>query len=215
MSLLCGYPIGAKAIANSDADVYAATKMFSFCATASPIFMLATVGAKLLRSPVATLIIFISHIFSAVINGLIYRTNNVTKISENKQLFRAGDFGNIITDSALSVISVGGLVALFYMLADMLKSMLPISLSDNLAIAFLIGLLEMTNGIFSVCNIADITTATVLVSALLSFGGMCVLLQCYSYLGQKNVKVADVLKSKFTQCILATLISLCLVKILM
>lgn len=213
MSLFCGYPIGSKAIADSSADTATATQMCSFCSTAGPIFMIATVGSKLLQSNAATAIILVSHIASAVTNGLLYRRKQTVELTQTARAFQAQDFGNTVTDSALSIISVGGIIALFYMLADMLKSFLPVNLQNNLAIAYGIGLMEMTNGVFAVCKLTNAATATVLCSGLLAFGGMCVFFQCYAYLGRKNIKVFDILKMKLTQSALATLFSFCLVKI--
>lgn len=206
-SVLCGYPIGAKAVADSNANVEAATAMCSFCSTAGPIFMIATVGAKMLQNTTATIILLTVHILSALINGLLYRRKFVEFDIEHEAKFAARDIGDTITNSALSVISVGGLIALFYMLTDMIKSLLPTSIADSLVTAFIIGLFEMTNGMFGVCKIIDVITATVLCSALLSFGGLCVFAQCYAFLGAKLVKPFKLIKMKITQAAIATILS--------
>ena len=214
MSLLCGYPIGAKAVSDSNADTTTATRMCSFCSSAGPIFIIATVGAKLLQNTTATIIIVVSHFLSVILNGLIYRRKDkAINLSEVDAHFNPEDFGNTITNSALSIISVGGLIALFYMLADMIKNILPASLSDNVAVSFVIGLLEMTNGILGVCKLTDVATATVLCSTLLAFGGICVFLQCYAFLGKKKIKAFEVFKMKLTQSAFATILSFVLVKI--
>ena len=212
-SLLCGYPIGAKAIADSNADATTATRMCAFCSSAGPVFMIATVGAKLLQNTVATLILVAVHLLSVIANGLIYRSKNACQFLENDSSFSAEDFGNTITNSALSIISVGGLIALFYMLSDMIKSFLPSSISDSLVVSFTIGLLEMTNGVFGVCKVTDVATATVLCSTLLALGGMCVFFQCYAFLGKKKIKAVDVIKMKLTQSAFATIFSFILVKL--
>lgn len=212
-SLMCGYPIGAKAIADSKADTTTATRMCAFCSSAGPIFVIATVGAKLLQNTVATIILITVHILSVIANGLIYRRKGTTELLENDTGFKPQDFGDTITNSALSIISVGGLIALFYMLADMIKSFLPSTFSDSLVVSFAIGLFEMTNGIFGVCKQTDIATATVLCSTLLALGGMCVFFQCYAFLGKKNIKAVDVIKMKLTQSAFATIFSFILVKI--
>ena len=214
MSLLCGYPIGAKAIADSNADEESATRACSFCSTAGPIFMIATVGAKLLQSTVATAIVIVAHILSALLNGLIYRKKQDAELLDGNDGFSAQDFGNTITNSVLSVLSVGGLIALFYMLTDMLKSFLPQAVSGSLAFSYAVGLLEMTNGIIAVCKQADVACATVLTSSLLALGGACVFLQCYAFLGIKKVKAVDVIKMKLTQSAFATILSFVLVKLL-
>lgn len=215
-SILCGYPVGAKAIADSNADCHTATLMSSFCSSAGPIFMFATVGSKLLQNTIATVILIVTHFLSVVINGLIYRAyKSQVKIIEDNTTEQSVNLGDIITNSALSVISVGGLIALFYMLTDILKSLLPYSLQNNLAIVFCLGLLEMTNGIFGVCRITDVATATVLCSTLISLGGLCVFAQCYAFLQKKEVRLFSLIKMKVTQAALSTIISFILVKICM
>lgn len=213
MSLLCGYPIGAKAIADSDADETTATVTSSFCSTAGPVFIIATVGAKLLQNIRATLILVVSQFCAAIINGLLYRSIQIVRVSEKQSEFKADDIGNTITNSVLSILSVGGLIALFYMLADMLKTFLPVSMQDSLVVAYAIGVFEMTNGVFAVCQLADVSTATVLCSSLLALGGMCVFFQCYAFLGQKKVSPVSILKMKLTQSAIATVVSFCLVKL--
>lgn len=176
--------------------------------------MIATVGAKLLQNTSATIILIVTHYVSVVLNGAIYRKKNSSvALPETNRRLRTEDFGDTITNSALSIISVGGLIALFYMFSDMIKSILPSTFSDNLAVSFAIGLLEMTNGVFAVCKLADVATATVLCSGLLALGGACVFFQCYAFLGQKKVKAVDVVKMKLTQSAFATILSFILVKI--
>ena len=133
--------------------------------------MIATVGAKLLQSTIATVIVICSHLLSAILNGLIYRKKEYAELLDANEGFKAKDFGDTISSSVLSVLSVGGLIALFYMLTDMLKNLLPTSVIGNLVFCYAVGLFEMTNGIIGVCNLADTATATVLVSSLLALGG--------------------------------------------
>ena len=214
-ALLCGYPMGAKAISDSNADVDTATRMCAFCSTAGPIFMIATVGAKLLQNSVATAIVVFSHFLSAIINGFIYRRREQIVLDRNSDKLVAEDLGNTLTSSVLSVLSVGGLIALFYMFSDMLKSFFPQTIADSLPIAYAIGILEMTNGVFAICKSADLITATILCSGLLALGGMCVFFQCYAFLGKKKINAINVIKMKLTQSAIATIVSFCLAKLLL
>lgn len=211
-SLLCGYPIGAKAIEESGASPKTATQLCSFCSSASPVFVVVTVGTKLLQSTAATIILFSSHLLSTVINGLLYRKKCEEKVCRATE-FHAEDIGNSVTSSMLSVLSVGGLVALFYMLSDIIKSYMPQPLSQSVATSFALGLLEMTNGIVSICAVCDTLCATVLSSFLLSFGGMCVLAQSLAFLGKCKVHILRFLQMKFTQGSVATLLSFVLCKL--
>lgn len=212
VSLLCGYPLGAKCIADSNLDSQTATQICSFCSSASPVFVVATVGAKLLQSTTAALILLAAHLLSTVVNGILYRKKSDFQ-TELQSEFQMADIGNTVTSSALSVISVGGLIALFYMLTDMVKSFLPQPLSQSLALNFTLGLLEMTNGIISVCNSCDLFCATVLSSFLMSFGGMCVFAQSMAFLSAKQVKVSRFLQMKLTQGFVATILSFLLGKL--
>lgn len=175
--------------------------------------MIATVGAKLLQNTTATVILVLVHFLSSIANGFLYRSKVSLNLIENDGEFTPEDFGNTITNSVLSIISVGGLIALFYMLSDMIKSFLPSNLCNSLVVSFAIGLLEMTNGVFGICKLTDVATATVLCSTLLALGGMCVFFQCYAFLGQKKIKAVDVIKMKLTQSAFATIFSFVLVKI--
>ena len=169
--------------------------------------MIATLGAKLLQSVAATAIVVSVHIASAILNGLLYRRKRTDGAIEYNNELSAQDVGATVTNSALSVLSVGGLIALFYMLTDMIKSLMPTSISNSAVTSFVIGLFEMTNGLFGVCSSTDVASATVLSSALLSFGGLCVFVQCYAFLGAKRVKPLQLLKMKATQSAIATILS--------
>lgn len=208
LSLICGYPIGAKAVTDSKTDAETAAAMCSFCSSASPIFMIATVGAKLLADTAATVILVVSQILAVIINGLLYNAGRkgVTSVKIDNKL-RPSDVGDTVADSALSVISVGGLIALFYMLSDMIKSYLPKTAGDSIITSYAIGLFEMTNGVIAVCRQANAAAAVTLSSGLLAFGGACVFLQCYSYLGKAGISARGLLKMKITQSAAATVIA--------
>lgn len=213
ISLLCGYPMGAKAIAESRFTKQTSTTLCSFCSTASPVFVIATVGAKLLKNATATWILALSLWFSAIANGLLHRNASQEK-SRLMRTLGAGDLSDAITSAILSVLSVGGLVALFYMLTDIAKAFLPSNLANSPAISFAFGLLEMTNGIVSICATSNTMAATVASSALLSFGGACVFLQSLALLGG-NVRPLKFLQMKATQAGISALVSFVLCKIFM
>lgn len=200
-SLLCGYPIGAKAISESVLGEDEVACACAFCSSASPVFVVATVGASLLQSKEATLILAFSHLISTVVCGLVFRKKRRSEetYKKNSDVFSFKDLGNTLTSAVLSVLSVGGLIALFYMLTDMIKSILPQAVAQSAVTGFLLGLLEMTNGIISVCAECDLFCATVLCSFLLAFGGMCVFAQSMTFLSAKGLKPQKYLGIKIVQ----------------
>lgn len=213
ISLLCGYPMGAKVIAEGRFSKQTSTTLCSFCSTASPVFVIATVGSKLLTNPTAAWILALSHVLSAVANGLLHRNASQEK-SQLKLSLGVGDLSNAVTSAMFSALTVGGLVALFYMLTDMVKGCLPSNLANSPVTNFTLGLLEMTNGIVAICAASNTITATVACSFLLSFGGACVFLQSLALLGD-NVRPLKFLQMKATQASISAMISFVLCKILM
>lgn len=207
-SLLCGYPIGAKLIAESNLSCDEATQASAFCSSASPIFVTVTVGTKLIGNTAATAVLLVSHFLSTIFCGLFLRKKRTESlITDNDCRFSFGDLGDALTASTLSVLTVCGLIALFFMLSDMIKSLLPASVSQSVAVGFLFGIFEMTNGIISVCAASDTLCATVLSSFLLGFGGLCVFCQSMTFLSKKNVSPTKYLYQKAIQGSLASLLA--------
>lgn len=211
VSFLCGYPAGAKAISQQNVDSKTAVAMCSFCSTPNPIFIVATIGT-LLDNATATTIIYLSQIVAMMLNGLLYTAGKSHKYN-SVGTFDGADFGTTLTNSILSVLSVGGLIALFFVFTEMIQGILPLSISQHPTVFFAIGLLEMTSGIIKITQNCNIFVATVCTSALLSFGGLCVAMQCFAFLAQKGVKFAQLLKIKCTQSAFATLIAFVLARI--
>ena len=77
MAILSGYPVGSKMIS----DLYAsgkitkveATRMSTFCSTSGPMFIIGAVGVNMFKSAQIGYILFLSHVFSAFLNGIIFR----------------------------------------------------------------------------------------------------------------------------------------------
>ncbi len=215
VSLLCGYPMGAKALSETDADADSITHAAAFCSTVSPIFVIGTIGARLLQNALAALVVLIAQIASSLLTGLVYRPKKKLHIDGVTHGFAPSDIGTTITNTALSVISVGGLIALFYMMTDMVCDLMSETVRNSPLFAFAIGLLEMTNGVIAMCSVAPLRTATVLCSTLLAFGGLCVFCQCYAFLGSKHISPWKLLQMKCVQAAFATVISYALVKLLL
>ena len=211
-SFLCGYPVGARVISEQNVNEKSATILCSFCSTPSPIFLITTIELAI-GNTTATLIVCTSQFVAMLLNGLLYARRRSDSFTPLKQGLDNKDFGNIITNSILSVLTVGALIALLFMLTEIIQSLLPNSIATHPALFFAIGLLEMTSGILKICKTCDVLSATVCTSALLAFGGLCVALQCFAFVSKKGVKFANLLKMKCTQCAFATIVAFVLGKL--
>ncbi len=214
-SLLCGYPIGAKLCTNLPQTTAIQRRQKSmltaFCSTAGPVFLIGTVGGSFLQNTKATAILIGSHYLGALLNGVLYSFSQcplsaTTNIQQTKN-----NSGDAMIDSLLSVTAVGGYIAFFYVLQAMLTNLFA---TVGVTVpTFLIGLLEMTGGCYNLCNAYSLGSATVLCCTLISFGGICVLMQCYPYLKQQGYTLLSVLRMKVMHGALSTIICFALCKL--
>ena len=90
LSILSGYPVGAKIVAdlyeNGSITKEEAYKITTFTSNSGPMFILGSVGIGMLASKKLGIIILISHILGALINGLLYRNHKEKNIEINKKI---------------------------------------------------------------------------------------------------------------------------------
>lgn len=88
MAILSGYPVGSKMIADlftqGKITKEEAYRMSAFCSTSGPMFIVGAVGASMFKSASIGYILFLSHILSAFLNGLIYRKIGVKNLENSK-----------------------------------------------------------------------------------------------------------------------------------
>ncbi len=203
LNLLCGYPVGAKLISQHTADKQLALKLFSFCSSASPVFLIVTIGTNLLQNATATSVLVASHVLAVMANGLLHCNIKTTEHICN--FHSKQDFSESLTNTILSMLSVGSLVALFYMLTTIMQDLLPSIVTQNNFFRFAVGLCEMTNGAIAICQNNDVFVSTILVCAIVSFGGLCVILQSYAFLCKCNVTLWKITKIKVIQSAFSTI----------
>lgn len=242
MSILSGYPVGAKIIGdlgeNGLIDETDATKMSSFCSTSGPLFIVGSVGVGMFGSAAAGKLLFITHAFSALITGLIFRFFGRTKITTtltNKNApkscrphvspakTRAAN-GNALYDcvysSVISIATVGGFICVFYVVADIFqnldllrpiwKTLFFVTKNEPLSRAFSYGLIECTRGckMLALCGLSTYSLA--FASSLIAFGGVSVLVQSVCFLKKANAKIPVFLLAKTIQTVISFLLTLAL-----
>ncbi|MEG1710883.1 MAG: hypothetical protein RR054_00485 [Clostridia bacterium] len=202
---LSGYPLGSKIIgqlyskkAISSIDC---KKMFLFCSNCGPIFIISTVATFINNSSVA-IIIYFSQLLSALLCAIVY-----CNICDIKQSPIANSFHNekpnlnllmAIQDSILSVLTVGGYITIFYIISEMF-ALLPFSANILMVIKCA---LELTFGCKTAASL-PIHFAAPIIAAITSFGGLCILMQCYGFLSNCKISFFFMLFSKLIQAIIA------------
>ena len=212
-SAISGYPVGAK----MTSDLYCqgkitkndAFKMTSFCSTSGPMFIIGAVGIGMLKNALYGYIIFIAHILGAIINGICYKKlkikdDNKKNSQEGNQ--QNGDLSSMVLDSALSVISVGVIIAIFFVVITSLSpifNLFPLPISSVLE-----GLIEITRGCIDISSSISSVWSIVACTFIISFGGISTILQSLTMLNKLNMPIWLFVLQKFTHAIIASMISI-------
>lgn len=227
MSIISGYPVGAKLISEffqkgviSQND---ATKMNSFCSTSGPFFVIGTCGACLFHSTMAGIIILLSHVFGAIINGVLYRNLKAKQPKQFEQIFvkqKTTDniLSQIMYDCVISILMIGGFIALFFVFIDILNNtkiiyylsfvLQKIFFFTNLPLDFftstLNGIIEVTRGILDLSNLnLPLKTVLPIATFLISFGGMSIHMQSLVFLKSAKIKMSNYFLQKITHSVIS------------
>lgn len=221
MSIISGYPVGAKLLS----DLYNENKISqkqaititSFTSTSGPLFILGSVAIGLFTNVKLGVIIIISHYIGALLNGLIYRqrkTNNIETLNvKNTNNF----LSDSIVSSITSIMSVGGFIALFYMLLQLLlsihifdpiiKMVAKLGAPKNILTSIICGLIEVTTGaIYLSKESISIYILAPILTFMISFGGLSIHAQAYCFLKNFNMPYRLFFLQKLTQAIISTII---------
>lgn len=225
MSILSGYPVGAKIISdlskNGEITQSEATRMSTFCSTSGPLFIIGSVGVGMFGDKRVGYTIIAAHILSAVICGLIFRfygKKNETSFLDLNYEKSENLLYDCVYSSVVSVALIGGFICVFYVLSDIvinLKLTLPIEKllylicgDENSAKGFTIGLIECTRGckILSAGGVNRLSVA--FGAASVSFGGVSVIFQSLMFLKSAKVNIGIFILSKIIQTGVAFLLAL-------
>ncbi len=230
MSIISGYPVGAKLIyelyKNNKINTFEAVRINAFTSNSGPAFILGTIGFSMLNNQYYGVIILLSHYLSAFINGFLYR-NYGTKTTQSLTTTTTHNIqdllGDTIKQSVLSVLIVGGYIAISFMFCAFLTDTKIINILCapinfllslfNLPSAYtqsiILSLTEITRGCLDLSMFVNLNPnlVIVLISGIIAFGGVSVALQSLTYLKQCKVSTKVYILQKFTQAILAIIIS--------
>lgn len=226
LSLLSGYPMGAKLICtayeNSQMDKQQAEKLLSICSVSGPMFMVGTVGVGFLLSIKAGFIILTANIISVIINGLIYRG----KKCELKEIpYQSKQNTNILHDAVydalMSILVVGGFMVLSSLILEVLNnlgimnvisdaicSVFRLNESQDVVNSILSGTIEITDGIakLSITN-CSLRSMTIISSTFIAFGGISIFMQSIAFTSRIKISAKIIFKQKFTQAIICLIIT--------
>lgn len=182
MSLIGGYPVGAKltadALKNGEITENEAKRLCIFCMNAGPAFTVTALGVNIYGNIKAGIIIYISLCMSSVIIGVLTRFladgKSVIQINKKERNFSADDITFSVWDAFEATLRICAWVILFS------AFMACVTVKFGKSGEFLGAVAEVTAGTVTVSKICPIPVVT----ALCGFGGFCVHCQVLKYIKQ-------------------------------
>lgn len=194
LSLVGGYPIGAKlisdAVSRGEMSPKTAEVMLCYCVNAGPAFLISGVGAGIFNNIRVGIYLFLSQVIASLLTGFILslfckKEKEITiKHSKNMKTY-SQIFVNSVVDGIQSIIIVCGFVVFFSGLLPVIRFYLDILLPNGTNI--INGMLEVSSGVMSIKNM-EYSNSIVIAAIFTSFGGLCVYLQILAMVKKYNIK---------------------------
>ncbi len=210
IGILCGYPTGAKVIA----DLYKmgtfskkeAERLLAFCNNSGPLFVIGTVGSIMLKNHSLGVVLYAIHVISAILTGVILCKGAKEKNSRSNEEIIVITIGKAISQSienaVKSILTVCGYVVFFGVLCELI---------DN---QYITVILEVTQGAKEIVN-QNLSQDSVLIllSGIIGFGGICVLFQVQSAVSETGLSTRTYLIGKMIQAFISMVITFLYVKL--
>ena len=218
LSIISGYPVGAKTVSelklNNLIDDNESVRSACLCSTASPTFLISSVGAITFNSKFFGILLYLSHILGAILNGILFSFYKSKGYRPKKTFIPLQENSNSLYDitfsSVISVLVVGGLITVFYLLTAVLSDLKVLSplenlltavfANENLSKGIVCGLLECTGGVKKLSAL-PLKTALPACAFLSGFGGISIIMQSIAFLKRAKIKIAPFILSKVTSAI--------------
>lgn len=212
-------------------------RLLAFTNNSGPLFIIGTVGIAMFGDTTTGILLFVTHLLACILVGILFRfwkwkdKENVKSshalVPTISSYVRFSNLGEIlatsITNAIHTVVMIGGFVILFSVILSILNSSGILNMVTNLfsplleifsidptfCKPFLSGILELTNGVSQLSNIAvkNISTNIILASLLLGFGGFSILLQVLSIISKTDLSIKPYLLGKVLHGIIACLLT--------
>lgn len=172
---------------NTQLSITEKSVIAAICNLSSTVFIIGTVCTNMLGRPGLAYLIALSHYGTSAIMLIIAAIKMRSKLSfiGTPVMPCAGKISSIlpesISEASETMLRLGGTLIFFSVLIGLLGDFAPIQMLPQLDKGVLFGFLEMTNGIGILAGAGfNLQITLSLICALLSFGGICILMQVSS-----------------------------------
>lgn len=211
-SIFTGFPTGSKytkdLLVNNEITLDDANHLIMFSSFSNPLFVISSVGESLLKSKTIGYFIFISHLLTGLLIGILFKRKNK---SYKEHLLKNKNNKNFITNLLDSInstfqilINMLGIIIFFLIIIVILdKTLLGNSIFD----ITIKGLIEMTSGIKNISNTnISLRLKSSIIGFLISFSGLSVHFQVKSIIEGTKIKYKNFLLARIIHSILCFII---------
>lgn len=203
LGLVGGYPIGARAAAElyavGDLTKDETERLLTFCNNSNPVFLISVLGNGVFHSARAGLWLWLIHLLSALLTGLLFRGHgrgrrSVPPRCTVQAVSFSKSFVDAVREAAAGMLSVCAFVTLFYVLLAPLR---------QLSAPWAVPLAGMTE-LFSLTPLLRCDRLSFLLAAgCAGWGGLSVLCQTAAVLDGTDLSLRPCLLGKLTQGLLS------------
>ena len=200
--ILGGYPVGARCVSqayqNGRLSRNEAGRMLGFCSNAGPAFVFG-MTASCFPSLLYPCLLLLIQIISSLMTGILLPGKQYSKpyLAEKRLV----TWHEAMHHAVQAMGNVCGWIILFRVILSFCERWFLWLLPSSLQV-FLIGILELSNGILSLHRINSVPLRWILCSGMLSFGGICVIMQTQSVTG--GLPILYYLRGKILQSLIST-----------
>ncbi len=221
LGLIGGYPVGAKTVIglykSGKCTKAEAERMLAFSNNSGPAFILGVVGAGIFSSGAVGLALYLIHIVSSLVVGLIFRGYGpsapyVRARREARQEHAAlpAAFVRSVSSSFTSTLGICGFVIFFtvlirlLLLSGVMETLAGVlggvfnfaGLDEEWALRLLTGLVELTSGVWSLRGAQGLTASAAMAAFMLGWAGLSVHCQVLSFIGETGLGVRSYIMGK-------------------
>ena len=190
--ILCGYPVGAKCVANlykeNKISLSEAQSLVAYSNNSGPLFIIGAVGVGMFSSVKTGIVLYVMHILTALICAMILKPYTYSKVYSVKSIQSKKDLTSCICDSTVSILNVCGFILFFSAInALILPLVKPL---PSLMRILLTSFLEITNGAKTISQ-SDFSKEikTALCAMALGWSGLSVHMQVKSIVSPLGISL--------------------------
>ena len=223
MSMLGGYPVGAKMISGlleqKKIDKAQASRMLCFCVNAGPAFLIGTVGLSMLHSTALGVILLVSQILSSLLIGtflgLFHKVPSKNEAKPTPPMTIPVAFVESVCGGASSMFTVSAFIVFLSAVTSLLTAsgwmdffcQKLSSFADGAIVTPLVyGFLEVTQGCLQSAQ-NDVLTAFTLCSVLVSFSSISIICQVTALIKDHHLNLLPFLISRLAHAAITGIIA--------